>query len=312
MLVSILITTRDEDPRMLEATVAGVRETTRHVATDIIVVDDASRTPISPSSVPGARLLRHPEPLGICESRRVAAMLARGDAFVWMDAHMSFGAHWLQQLLVQAAPDALICAAFWDYELKNCLCWGADFTWNAERNYAAGKYPSFGLRHRVERPNTAAAEVPMVIGACYAMRREAYEKLGGFNPYFRVWGIDEQDMCARAWLSGMRVLCATHAQVGHFTRSAFPYPVQYEHLEFNQMVMLRSVFETETIARLSPHFEPIPPLVETWLDTTPLASWRKSVQRRRKMTDADFFARFVPELAEIAPAKRHAGKGRSA
>ncbi len=77
MLVSILITTRNEDPRMLEATLTGVRATTQHIATDIIVVDDASRTPILPSSVPGARLLRHPEPLGVCDSRRVAATLER-------------------------------------------------------------------------------------------------------------------------------------------------------------------------------------------------------------------------------------------
>lgn len=312
MLVSILIAVRNEEPQLLEATLAGLQATTRHIATDVIVVDDGSRAPILPASLAGARLLRHPKPLGACEARRSAALLARGEVLVWLDAHMSFGEHWLEQLLVQAAPDALVCSPFWSYDLKDCHCWGADFVWNPERNYAAGKHPGFALRHRVERPSGAAAEVPMVIGACYGMHRKAYDKLGGFSPHFRIWGLEEQDMCARAWMCGLRVLCATHARVGHYTRAIFPYPVLYEHLEFNQIVLARSLFESATLQHLNRYFEPIPPVVESWLALTNLSSWRKAIQRRRSMSDADFFARFVPELAKHAPATQLAGKAQSA
>jgi GT2 family glycosyltransferase len=238
--------------------------------------------------------------------------LADGEYLVWLDAHMSFGAHWLEQLLVQARPDALVCSPFWSYDLRDCMCWGADFTWCGVRDHAAGKYPGFGYRHRVERPGAAQVEVPVVIGACYAMHRDAYRKLGGFSPHFRVWGVDEQDISARAWMAGMRVVCAVHAQVGHFSRASFPYPVQYEHLEFNQAVMARSLFDRATLERLEPYFHPLPPLVETWLAATDLTAWRKGVQRRRAMTDAEFFQRFVPELAETAPVKRRGGKARSA
>jgi GT2 family glycosyltransferase len=313
VLASIIITTRNEEPALLEATLSGIRETTPDGAVEIIVVDDGSDAPVAPGSLGAARLLRHPTPLGVCESRRSGALLARGELLIWLDAHMSFGAHWLQQLAVQAHPDALVCSPFWTYDLKDCMCWGADLTWNSERDYYAGKYPGFGLRHRVERPPDAAPDVPMVIGACYAMHREAYERLGGFSPHFRIWGIDEQDISARTWLCGMRVLCATHAQVGHFSRAAFPYAVQYEHLEFNQLAMLRTVFEKSTIERLEPQFAPIPDTVSSWLASTDLAPWRKSVQRRRKLTDAEFFKRFLPELSEPAtPPKRRGGKGRSA
>jgi glycosyltransferase involved in cell wall biosynthesis len=312
MLTSIIIASRDEDPHMLESTLAGLRETTAHLATEVIVVDDGSVVPILPASVGDARLLRHPAALGTCGSRRAGALLAEGDVLVWMDAHMSFGPYWLEQLLVQAHADTLVSSPFSTYDRKDCMCWGADFVWNGVRDYGACKSPGFGLRHRVERPEAAAVEVPMVIGACYAMRRDAYEKLGGFCPHFKVWGIDEQDLLARAWMAGMRVVCATHAQVGHFSRSAFPYAVQYEHLEFNQLVMIRSLFERETVERLEAAFHPLPPLVESWLQSTDLASWRKAIQRRRKMTDAEFFGRFVPELARPAKTKRRAGKARSA
>jgi glycosyltransferase involved in cell wall biosynthesis len=309
MLVSIIIASRDEEPDVLDATLARLLETTTAFDIDTIVVDDGSRVPVNCGSLP-ARVLRHPESVGTCGSRRAGALLAEGEVLVFLDAHMSFGPHWLEQLVLQAGPDSLLCSAFWSYNLQECHCWGADFEWNAVRDYGSNRYPGFGVRHRTDPPAHATVEVPMVIGACYAMRREAYQHLGGFCAHFRVWGLDEQDISARAWMAGMRVLCATHAKVGHLTRRAFPYRVQFEHLEFNQVVMLRSLFERATVDRLSPHFDPLPPLVETWLPGVDLTAWRKSIQRRRKLSDAEFFARFVPALADTAP-KRRAGRARS-
>jgi polypeptide N-acetylgalactosaminyltransferase len=301
MLSSIIIAARDEDPHMLQETLAGLRATTCHLPTEIIVVDDASVYPIDPKWLGDARLLRHPTARGVCESRRAGATLASGGFLVWMDAHMTFGQHWLQQLLLQANPDTVVCSPFWTYDLTDCMCWGADFTWSPVREYMAGKSPGFTLRHRTERPHAAAVEIPMVIGACYGMHREAYDSLGGFCPHFKVWGQDEQDMSARAWMYGMRVLCATHAQVGHYSRNQFPYPVQFEHLEYNQLVMIRSLFEDETMDRLEAVFHPIPAATKAWLDATELSIWRTNVQRRRKITDAAFFERFLPELV---PARR--------
>jgi GT2 family glycosyltransferase len=213
-------------------------------------------------------------------------------------------------MLVQASADTLLCSPFWTYDLSECMCWGADFQWNATRDYAQGKYPGFGLRHRTSPQSHALVEVPLLIGACYAMRRDSYDKLGGFSPHLRIWGSDEQDISARAWLAGMRVACVTHAKVGHFSRAAFPYPVQFEHLEFNQIVLIRSLFEKPTIEELEPFFQPLPAQVEAWLAATDLTQWRKAIQRRRKITDAEFFERFVPELAKPA-AKRRSGKARS-
>jgi glycosyltransferase involved in cell wall biosynthesis len=312
MSTSIIITARDEDPGMLKATLDGLRATTRGLPIEVIVVDDGSTSPIDSRAIGDARLLRHPTSRGVCESRRIAAQLAAGEVLIWLDAHMSFGKNWLPQLLVQAHTDRLVSSPFWSYDLKDCLCWGADFTWNAERNLASGRSPGFGVHHRVDPPHAAAVEVPMVIGACYAMHREAYSKLGGFCPHFKVWGIDEQDMSARAWMAGLTVVCATHAQVGHFSRKAFPYPVNFEHLEFNQLVMIRSLFDSHTAKQLEEPFQPMLPAVNTWLADLDLIPWRKSVQRRRKLSDREFFDRFVPSLQKAVPVKSRAGKARSA
>jgi GT2 family glycosyltransferase len=302
MLASFIITTRDEDPEILDATLRALTCTTKHFTTETIVVDDGSLIPVRLTHS-GVRVLRNSSPEGVSPARRRGAESASGEVLVWLDAHMSFGELWLEQMLVHASTEALLCSPFWSYDLRDCLCWGADFVWNDSRDYTIQKVPGFTIRHRVQPPEGLVVEVPMVIGACYMMQRDAYQRLGGFSPHFRVWGLDEQDLSTRAWIAGSGARCVTQAKVGHLSRNAFPYPVQFEHLEFNQAVMFRTVFEPETVRCLEQIAYPLPTAVERWLSGTDLSPWRETIQRTRKCTDEEFFARFVPELANLHAAK---------
>jgi hypothetical protein len=108
--------------------------------------------------------------------------------------------------------------------------------------------------------------------------------------------VDEQDISARAWMAGLGVRCISQARVGHLSRESFPYPVRFDHLEFNQLVMLRSLFEPATIRRLEVLFEPLPHDVRTWLAGIDLSAWRQTVQAARKLGDDEFFGRFAPQL----------------
>ena len=187
MHVSSIITSRDEDPAVLAATLEGLRATTSHISHEILIVDDASRVSITATFAPAhARVVRNAAPLGVCASRRLGASIATGDVLVWLDAHMSFGEGWLEQMLLCADARSVVCSPFWTYDLKDCHCWGADFVWNNSRDYHAQRCPGFGLRHRTATPSMAVEDVPMIIGACYMMRRDAYASLGGFSPHFRV------------------------------------------------------------------------------------------------------------------------------
>ena len=288
MRISFVITTRDEPPELLNLTLAELARTTSHVNSEYIVVDDGSRVPVQIQDSE-LILLRSGSARGVSLSRRIGAAAARGEIFVWLDAHMSFSNDWLDTMLAHVDSRALLCSAFWDYELKVCHCWGADYAWNGHRNYSEQRYPGFGLSHRVDRPSAEIVDVPMVIGACYMLSRESYQRLGGFSPLFRTWGVDEQDLCFRARLMGVPVRCVTNARVGHLTRKTFPYPVCFEDLEFNQLVMIRSVFEEQTAARLERCFVPLPSAVEHWLGQMNTRAWRAEIQARRIRSDREIF-----------------------
>lgn len=138
-------------------------------------------------------------------------------------------------------------------------------------------------------------EVPVDIGACCVMLRATHEKMGGFSPFFRVWGTNEQDLSARAWLTGLGVKCVTNARVGQVTRSKFPYPVSWEDIGFDRFAMVRTVFEEKTVAVLEEAMRPAPSKVQEWLAQADFLAWRTLVQSNRQMSDAEFFRRFVPD-----------------
>jgi polypeptide N-acetylgalactosaminyltransferase len=294
-MISFVITARDEQPDVLRRTVDGLRATSPSGEREILVIDDGSAEPVGRLG-PGVELVRNPEAAGVSRARRQGFALAGGDVLVCLDAHMTFDADWLSRMLDHVESGALLCAAFWDYERTAGGFYGADFQWCGERDYHAGRHPGFRPRHRTRHPGPGAPEVPMVLGACYMILRSSYQLLGGFSPLFRVWGADEQDLSARAWMAGVGVRCVADARVGHLSRSHFPYRVYFDHVEFNQLVFIRSVFSYRTVEALQRSFEPLPDPVRGWLAGVELAPWRRVVQRSRRLSDPELFARIAPGM----------------
>jgi len=255
-------------------------------------VDDGSRVPVLLEH-PDVRVARTAGPIGTAKARRYGAAITKGDVLVFIDAHMSFAPDWLDRMLPHVGSGALLCAAWWEYDLSRPLCWGADFGWCGERDYAAGRSPGFVYRHRTKYPGDGAVEVPMLIGACYMMLRESYTRLGGFSPFFRTWGKLEQDLCARARIMGLDVKCVTGARVGHFTRTKHPYPVRWADIEFNQVATARTAFEEPVARALEQLLQPLPSQVQSWLTNADFSGWRKWIQSQRCISDAEFLHRFV-------------------
>ena len=291
--LSFVLPARDESPEVLRATVDGILATSAGHEREIVVVDDASTAPVSLEH-PQVRLVRNNVSVGSAQSRRLGVAITTGDVLVVMDAHMKFAPDWIEQMLSHVDCGAVLCAGWWDYEMTHPLCWGAEFLWSSERDYHAGKVPGFGFRHRTRFPGEGAVEVPMIIGACYMMLRRSYEQMGGFSPFFRTWGRMEQDLSIRAWITGVGLKCVTSARVGHLSRSKFPYPVRFSDIEFNQISLVRTIFEAPVGEAIERMLQPQSAQVQEWLAQTDFCAWRNVIQSHRQMSDAEFFQRFMP------------------
>jgi hypothetical protein len=91
----------------------------------------------------------------------------------------------------------------------------------------------------------------------------------------------------------LSLLCASSRRLW---RPTFPYPVHFEHLEFNQLAMVRTIFEDHTVNVLERYFEPVPEVAEEWVNRTDFSELREEVQTRRRISDEEFFHRFAPEV----------------
>mgnify|MGYP001192792500 FL=1 len=112
MRVSFVITSRDEDPRTLTATIHGIKMTALRYAYEIIIVDDGSHIPIRfNDDAEDIVLIRSEVAVGVSKARRKGCLSASGDVLIILDAHMSFDVEWLDHLLPAIDDNAIYCCA---------------------------------------------------------------------------------------------------------------------------------------------------------------------------------------------------------
>lgn len=79
---------------------------------------------------------------------------------------------------------------------------------------------SFGERPQPSPAATQTVEVGQPSGACFAVRRELWERIGGFDEGFFLW-YEDVDLAKRLHDAGYRNLVAGSARVGHVGAEAF-------------------------------------------------------------------------------------------
>ena len=192
--ITVVIPARDAGA-VLSATLAPLADA------DVVVVDNASRDDTAAVALAhGARVVHEPEP-SRARARNAGAAATTAPLLAFLDAGCVPRPGWL---------DAL----------RSCLEDGADL---------AGGPVEVGTRpapNRVERFEAAwrfrqernVAE-GWSVSANLGVRREAFERVAGFDTAFRHVG-EDVDFCLRAVDTGARLVYCPHAIVGHDAEQA--------------------------------------------------------------------------------------------
>ena len=108
----------------------------------------------------------------------------------------------------------------------------------APRNRFSRRYRMLDWDHR------AAADVDWVSGACFLVRREAWDEVGGFDPSYFMY-MEDVDLCWRLGRAGWRVRYEPRAEVLHVQGvSADLHP--YRMLAAHHVSMWRFAWRTTT------------------------------------------------------------------
>ncbi|HAX81154.1 MAG TPA: hypothetical protein DCY40_01110 [Actinobacteria bacterium] len=199
-----------ETLRCLEALARTVRGASR-----VMVIDDASPDPlVRPAIVEagqrfGFEVLANPENLGFVGTCNRAFGLISTGHILLLNSDTEPQAGWLETMLGAAGEDvASVTAVSNNASIYSVPAPGVDpFSVDFSPDDLAA------VVRRALAPDPV--DIPVGVGFCLLLTRQALDRVGGFNPAFGMGYGEEDDWCMRATHAGFRHRLAPHAFVFH-------------------------------------------------------------------------------------------------
>ncbi len=211
-LVSIVVTTYNGITTISDCLDSVKKLHWRHL--EVIIVDNASTDGSREEAarvLPSARFLPLSVNKGYGAGCNAGARVAYGEIIVFLN----------QDVIVDAGfLDIIIGLMMADKDLG--ICGSVILSWDGNRLVSTGQLferwtgyavdYGFGASKIDLRP--LSGEVFSPNGAAFAVRKEAFERIGGFNEEFFMY-FDETDLAWRARIAGLRVFCCSDASARH-------------------------------------------------------------------------------------------------
>ncbi len=222
---------------------------TNYPNVQVIVVDNGSddgSAGLVEANFPQAHLIRSEDNCGFGVANNQGAMWAEGEILVFLNPDTLVHQNWLRPLVeaLHADPRAGLATA------KILLADRPDTINTCGNDF---HYTGLTLCRGMGRHRTAfdcMEEVAAVSGAAFAIRRDLFQSLGGFDPDFFLY-VEDTDLSLRARLAGWRCLFVPDSVVYHDYQLHFgPNKTYYQ--ERNRYVMLLKALRVKTLLALLP------------------------------------------------------------
>jgi glycosyltransferase involved in cell wall biosynthesis len=213
---SVVISVLNEGDRLVD-TVESILAA-RAVPREIIVVDDGSTDGCSDALLGqrwrdgGVRVFRR-DHAGIAPARNFGAIAACERVLVFLDAHCSVDATWLDPLLEILDRDQSAIA----------VPTIASTTAPDERGCGARIVNDLFAYRWVAPPASATSEVGVAPGGCFALARETFLDIGCLGA-LSDFGFEDVEFSIRAWRFGLPIIGTSKSVVRHDFRRSSPYP----------------------------------------------------------------------------------------
>lgn len=235
-LVSLIVPTRDRAD-LLRVCAAGVLSRTDYPAIELLIVDNGSIEPKTQAlfeelaADPRVRVIPDPSPFNYSRLNNLAAREAKGEVLVLLNNDIDvIGPGWLRELVGQALrPDVGAVGArllFGDGRVQHAgIALGVSGVGSYYHPYVARE--ARGYRDAL----VLVREVAAVTGACLALRREVYERVGGLEEAHLAVAFNDVDLCLRIREAGLRVIVTPFAELHHYESATRGPDRSAEHRE---------------------------------------------------------------------------------
>ncbi len=101
-------------------------------------------------------------------------------------------------------------------------------------------------------------EAPFLSGACWAVRTQAFSRVGGYEAAFRGYGGEEEEISLKLWLNGYTVYGAPRTCVSHQYRTAPPPPIHLGDVLHNRFDTALCHYNQQRVERLRREHRHVP------------------------------------------------------
>ena len=246
MRASIVIAAHNEGDLLLK-TVRSCQQSLLGMEAEIVIADDASTDgAVAQTSrhFPDVRIFRHRKRRGTSTTKDLGARKARGDVLVFLDGHCK-PEPWAVERLVNDVENfdgtAIVTPRVSNLDPHTWQLLGNQVGYGYEMELAGlncGWTQLRGLRQRA-----GYYESPSLCGCSFAVSRDLYSKLWGFDRDMIDWGVEDLDFGLKAWLVGEGILHNPRASIGHRFRTDSPnYSIGDTAIPVNQLRLVRKNF----------------------------------------------------------------------
>ena len=257
--VSFILITKNEGRRLRDTLAQLVSDLPE--GAEVVVLDDAStdESTLFLQTAPHTqvRLLRAGG-LGVARARNAAALQARGEILIFLDAHMNLPRGWWQPVAALLASPSVGAA-------QPCI---AGIELGGNRGYGERFKGADLTLEWLPRTATHPYQIPILCGCCFAVRRDLFLRVGGLDGGMIGWGSEDCEFSVRLWRLGYEVWIEPRVVVGHLFRTQPPYHVNWYVVLHNRLRLALAHFSEARIDRIAAELKRLPEFRQAWATVT--------------------------------------------
>jgi len=188
----------------------------------------------------GMRVLRHSGPKGPAQARNFGASKAKGDFLFFIDADVVVQRDIIERIVISIQNDPDLDALIGSYDDEPF-----------ETNFLS-QYRNL-LHHYVHQTSSKSAST--FWGACGAIRRELFLKMGGFDKKYRYPSVEDIELGYRLKKEGYKIRLLKNIQVKHLKRwgvlSLLKADIFYRALPWTHLILNEGRFIDDLNLKLS-------------------------------------------------------------